>query len=118
MTTPSTFHRDLTEFISDPTPATFNRLLRLLSTLTITMPIQCDTADLVHVRSARCAMATIHDRWERVGTMAITSLDALTLRAAAPFIAEAFGRTRLDVFSFANALVLHRMEQEGVVFSD
>lgn len=118
MTTPSTFHRDLSEFINDPKPATFNRLLRLLSILTITMPIQCDTADLVHVRSARSAMATIRNRWERVGTMAVTSLDALTLRAAAPFVAEAFGRTRLDVFSFANALVLHQMEQQGVALAD
>lgn len=63
-------------------------------------------------------MATIRDRWERVDTMAVTSLDALTLRAAAPFIAGAFGRTRLDVFSFANALVLHKMEQDGVALAD
>lgn len=118
MTTPSTFNRDLTQFISDPTPVAFNRLLRLLSILTVTMPIQCDTADLVHVRSARCAMASIRSRWDRTGTMAVTSLDANTLRAAAPFIEAAFGRARLDVYSFANALVSHKMEQEGVVFAN
>lgn len=118
MMTASSFYRNLAEFISDPTPQAFNHLAHLLGILTVTMPIQHDTADLVHVRSARRAMASILDRRERIGMLVVTHLDALTLRASTPHIEAAIGRTRFEAFSFANALVSQKMEQDGVTLSD
>ncbi len=113
-----TFYADLVGFLSDPTPTAYNRLLRILDILAIVMPVQRMTDYLVQVQSARRAMAAILDRHDRIGVLAVSTLDANTLRAAAPHIEAAIGRTRLDAFSFANAIVQHKMQLQGVALTD
>ncbi|WP_340519979.1 hypothetical protein [Cupriavidus necator] len=113
-----TFYADMVAFLSEPTPIAYNRLLRILDILAIAMPVQRMTDYLVQVQSARRAMVAILDRFERTGTLAVSDLDAKTLRAAAPHIEAAMGRTRLDAFSFANAIVQHKMQLHGVALTD
>lgn len=113
-----TFYADLVRFISDPTPLAYNRLLRILDILAIAMPLQRTPDQLVQIHSARRAMTAILDRFERTGTLAITRLDEITLRAATPHIEAAIGRVQLGAFSFANALVQHKMQQQGVALTD
>lgn len=109
-----TYYADLVAFISAPTPTAYNRLLRILDILAIVMPAQRMTDHLVQVQSARRAMVAILARHERTGTLAVSDLDAMTLRTAAPHVEAAIGRTRLDTFSYANAVVQHKMQTQGV----
>ncbi|WP_020201893.1 hypothetical protein [Cupriavidus sp. WS] len=113
-----TFHADLVAFISDPTPLAYNRLLRILDILAIISQVQRMADYRLQIQSARRAMTAILSRFERTGTLAVTPLDASTLRTAAPFIESAIGRTRLDAFTLANAIVQHKMQLDGVATTD
>lgn len=113
-----TFYADLVRFISDPTPSAYNRLLHLVDVLAVAMPLQRMTDHYAQVQSARRALAAVEQRWLRTGALAVTDLDALTLRAAAPDIQAAIGRIRLDAFSFANAIVQHKSQLQGAVLAD
>lgn len=113
-----TFYADLTQFISAPQPLGYNRLIRLLDIVSICMALQGMTDNRAQVQSARRAMVAIEQRHARTGVLAVTDLDALTLRAAAPAIEVAIGRIRLDAFSYANALVQHKMQLQGVALTD
>ncbi|WP_420994088.1 hypothetical protein ACKI2N_001840 [Cupriavidus sp. 30B13] len=113
-----TFHADLVAFISDPTPLSYNRLLRTLDILAIISTVQGLAEFRPQIQSARRAMVAVLARRERTGVLAVSTLDAQTLRTAAPFIEQAIGRSRLDAFSFANAIVQHKMQLEGVATID
>ncbi|WP_121491219.1 hypothetical protein [Cupriavidus plantarum] len=113
-----TLYADLTQFISSPQPLGYNRLTRLLDIVSICMTLQGIADNRAQVQSARRAMVAIEQRYARTGVLAVTGLDALTLRAAAPAIEAAIGRIRLDAFSYANALVQHKMQLQGVAIAD
>ncbi|CAG2129314.1 hypothetical protein [Cupriavidus numazuensis] len=113
-----TFYADLAQFIGDPTPVAFDRLLRVLDILAIALRVQPLQDFAVQIHSARRAMSAVVKRLERTGALAVSDLDAVTLRAAAPQIEAAIWRVQLDTFSFANAIVQHKLELQGVALTD
>ncbi|MGT2508162.1 hypothetical protein [Cupriavidus basilensis] len=116
-TRPLTFSASLVAFISDPTPSAYIKLERTLDLVAIAMQVQRGTAHLVQIQSARRVMVAILDRVERIGTLAVSTHDAQTLRAAAPHIEAAIGSIRLDAFCFANAIVQHKTQLQGVMLT-
>lgn len=113
-----TFATDLVAFIHAPTTQGYNRLTRLLDVLAVALAAQRAPDALVQIHSARRAMAAIFGRWERTGMVALSRLDELTLRAAAPHVESALGRTRLDAFNLAHALVKAQLQAQGDTIID
>ena len=108
-----TFYADLVGFISVPTDTAYNRLMRTLELVAFAMAAQ-DVVDYqVQLRSAKRAMSDVFDRTLRTGKVSVSDLEAMTLRAAAPAIEEAIGRTRLDTFNFAHNIVKAAMQAQG-----
>lgn len=107
------FYVDLVGFISAPTEAGYNRLMRTLEVITRAMAAQGIQDYDVQLRSAKRAMAGVFGRWQYSARITVLDLEALTLRAAAPAIEEAIGRTRLDTFTAAHALTMAAMQAQG-----
>lgn len=102
----------IVSFTHAPTIAACAHLQRTLATIDIALDLQGLSDDLVHTRSAQLALVSVINRRDRIGVLAVSALDALTLRAAAPHIAEAIGRIRLNTFFIAHA-VAERAQNHG-----
>ncbi|WP_354675101.1 hypothetical protein [Cupriavidus alkaliphilus] len=102
---------DLISFTHAPSPHVCIRLCRALAVMEVALDLQGMRDPLLHVRSAQLALVAVMERRDRIGVFAVSELDALTLRAAAPLIAEAFGRIRLGAFFLANAIVTDAEER-------
>lgn len=108
-----TYYVDLVCFISAPSETGYNRLMRTLDLITIAMAAQGIPDYDVQLRSAKRAMAGVFGRWQRTARITVLDLEALTLRAAAPAVEEAIGRTRLDAFTAANTLTKVALQAQG-----
>ncbi|KAI3597682.1 hypothetical protein D8I24_6498 [Cupriavidus necator H850] len=108
-----TFYADLASFISAPSDTGYNRLMRTLELITLAMKAQGIPDYDVQLGSARRAMASVFGRWQRTAKVTVLELEALTLRAAAPTIEDAIGRTRLDTFTAAHAITKAAMQAQG-----
>jgi prepilin-type N-terminal cleavage/methylation domain-containing protein len=113
-------HLTVEALITQPSPLAYNELTKKLATLTDAISHMRGGRHLVDdhdaaanaLRTSVIVLGAIFDRWEKTKNLAVTAMEALSLRSAAGVLDDAIRRIPKNVFDSSTVIVRARANNE------